>query len=111
MQQFPVNADAPKGFIFGLSHFLYINNLSVNIIQNTSTNDKSSALYSKFVGAFDKLHKIELVFDLKSDFIDTMDWSRKRLIDFNAELVRLVSFNCPNNSGGKISCFYEVFFT
>ena len=77
LQQCPVNAIAPKGFNFGPSLFLYINDLSLNIIRNISINDDSNDLYSERDQAFDRLHQLDLVSDLKSDFTDTVDWSRK----------------------------------
>ena len=48
LQRCPVNADAPKGFDFGLSHFLNINDPSLSIIENTSINDDNNALYSEY---------------------------------------------------------------
>ena len=48
LQRCPVNADAPKGFDFGPSLFLNINDASLSIIRNTSINDDNNALYSKY---------------------------------------------------------------
>ena len=43
---------------------------------------------------------IELASALESDLQDAMDWVRKRLVDFNAGKLQLVSFNRSNNTGG-----------
>ena len=85
LQQRPVNADGPKGFNFGSSHFLYINDFFVNNIHNTSVNDQNSALYSEYNQAFDKSHQLDLASDMKYDFRGIMDWNSKRLVDFNAD--------------------------
>ena len=77
LQQCQVNAVAPKGFIFCPSLVLYINDLSPNIICNISINDDSNDLYSEYEQALSMLHQLDLVSGLKSDFIDTVNWSRK----------------------------------
>ena len=77
LQQCQVNAVAPKGLIFCPSLVLYINDLSPNIICNISINDDSSDLYSEYEQALSMLHQLDLVSGLKSDLIDTMNWSRK----------------------------------
>lgn len=48
LQQRPVNADAPKGSCFGPSCFLNTNDLSLNIIHNTSINHDNNARYSEY---------------------------------------------------------------
>ena len=47
LQQRPVNADAPKGFYLVPSCFLNTNDLSLNIIHNTSIN-LDNARYSEY---------------------------------------------------------------
>ena len=37
--------------------------------------------------------------ELESDLRDTVDWSRKWLVDFNAGKTQLVSFDYPYNTG------------
>ena len=37
--------------------------------------------------------------ELESDLLDTVDWGRKWLADFNAEKTQLVSFDWSNNTG------------
>ena len=48
LQQRPFNADAPKGSYFGPSYFLNTNDLSLNIIHNTSINLDNDAHYSEY---------------------------------------------------------------
>ena len=48
LQQRPFNADAPKGSYFGHSCFLNTNDLSLNIIHNTSINHDNNARYSEY---------------------------------------------------------------
>ena len=40
-----------------------------------------------------------MVFELKSVLRDTVDWGRKRLVDFNAGKTQLVLFDWLNNAG------------
>ena len=48
LQQRPFNADAPKGSYFGSSCLLNTNDLSLNIIHNTSINHDNNARYSEY---------------------------------------------------------------
>ena len=43
--------------------------------------------------------QIELASELKSNLRDTVDWSKKRLVDFNAGKTQLVSLDRSNNTG------------
>ena len=43
-----------------------------------------------------------MAFKLESDLRDTVDWCRKRLVDFNVEKTRLVSFDWFNNTDVKL---------
>ena len=43
--------------------------------------------------ASDPLQQLELASNLESDLQDTVDWSKKWLIDFNAGKNQLVSFD------------------
>ena len=43
-----------------------------------------------------------MAFKLESDLRDTVDWRRKRLVDFNVEKTRLVSFDWFNNTDVKL---------
>ena len=58
-----------------------------------------TTLYSNFDQAFDLWQKLELASELESDLRDTVDWCRKRLVDFNAAKTQLVSFDWSNNTG------------
>ena len=40
-----------------------------------------------------------MIFELKSVLRDTVDWGRKRLVDFNAGKTQLVLFDWLNNAG------------
>ena len=37
--------------------------------------------------------------ELESDLLDTVNWGRKWLVDFNARKTELVSFDYSNNTG------------
>ena len=43
-----------------------------------------------------------MAYKLESDLRDTVDWRRKRLVDFNVEKTRLVSFDWFNNTDVKV---------
>ena len=43
--------------------------------------------------------QLELASELESDLRDTVDWSRKWLVDFNAKKTQLVSFDMSKNTG------------
>ena len=43
--------------------------------------------------------QIELAFELKSDLLDTIDWGKKQLVDFDEEKHNIDSFHQSNNSG------------
>ena len=43
--------------------------------------------------------QLELASELESDLWDTVDWSRKWLVDFNAGKTLLVSFDWSHNTG------------
>ena len=40
-----------------------------------------------------------MAFELESDLQDSVDWGRKRLVDFNAGKTQLDSFDLSNNAG------------
>ena len=56
-------------------------------------------LYSKCDQASDLWQQLELASELESDLRDTVDWSKKWLVDFNAGKTQLVSFEQSNNNG------------
>ena len=47
----------------------------------------------------DLWQQLELAFELESDLRDTLDWSRKLLVGFNAGKTQLVLFDQSNNTG------------
>ena len=42
--------------------------------------------------------QLELASELESNLRDTVNWGKKRLVDFNAEKTQLVSFGWSNNT-------------
>ena len=55
-------------------------------------------LYSKCDQASDLWQQFELASELESDLRDTVDWGKKRLVDFNAGKTQLVSFHQSDNN-------------
>ena len=99
-QEYPVNAGATQGSILGLTLFLlYINNLPDYIICNVAIYADDTSLYSKCDQVSDLWQQLELAFELESDLRDTLDWSRKLLVGFNAGKTQLVLFDQSNNTG------------
>ena len=81
-QEYPVNAGVPLGSIFGITiSLLYI---SDDAICNIAIYADDTSLYSKCDQASDMWQQPELASELESDLWDTVDWSRKWLVDFNA---------------------------
>ena len=73
----------------------YPDNVICNItIYADDTND-----YSKYDQASDLWQQLELASELESHLRDTMDWSRKWLVDFNAGKSQLVSFDWSKSFG------------
>ena len=99
-QEYPVNARVPKGSILGPTFFLlYINDFSDDVICDIAIYADDTTLYSKCVQASDLWEQLQLASELESDLRDTMNWSRKWLVDFNTRKTGLVSFDRPNNTG------------
>ena len=55
-------------------------------------------LYSKCDQASDLWQQFEFASELESDLRDTVDWGRKRLVDFNAGKTQLVLFDRSCNT-------------
>ena len=52
-----------------------------------------ATLYSKCDQSSDLSQQLELASKLESNLLDTVDWDKKWLIDFNAGKTELVSFD------------------
>ena len=90
-QEYPANIGVRQGSILGLTIFLlYVNDLPDDVICNIAIYVDDTTLCSKFDQASDLWQQIELVSELESDLRDTVDWSRKWLVDFNAGKTQLV---------------------
>ena len=98
-QEYPVNARIPQGFILGPTLFvLYTNNLPDVVIYNIAIYADDTILYSKRDQASDLWQQLELASELESDLPDTVDLSKKWLVNFNDGKTQLVLFNQSNNS-------------
>ena len=67
LQRCPVTADAPKGFDFGPSHFLNINDLSLSIIRNTPIMMITMHSTLNTIEDFDRLRQLKLVYRLEKE--------------------------------------------
>ena len=87
-QEYPFNAGGPEGSILGPTLFLlYINDLPDDIICNIAIYADDATLCSKCDQTSDLWQQPELVSELQSDLRDTVHWSKKWLVDFNAGFV------------------------
>ena len=99
-QEYPVNGGVPQGSILGPTPFLlYINDLPDDVICNIAIYDDDTNVYSKCDQASDLWQQLELASELESDLLDTVDYARKWLVDFNAGKTQLVSFDLSDNTG------------
>ena len=99
-QEYPVNVGVPQGSILGHTLFLlYINDLPDDVICDIPIYAVDTTLYSKCDWASDLWQQLELASELESNLRDTVDWSKKWLVDFNAGKIQLVSFDQSNNNG------------
>ena len=78
---------------------LYINDLPDDVICDIAIYADDTILYSRCDLASDLWQQLELASELESDLRDTVDWGKKRLVDFNAGKTQLVSFDWSNNNG------------
>ena len=98
-QEYPVDAGVPQGSILGPTIFLlYINDLPDDVICDIAIYADDTTLYSKCDRASDLLQKLELASELESDLRDTVDWSKKWLVDFNDGKTQLDLFDQCNNN-------------
>ena len=98
LQEYPVNAGVPQGYILGLTLFLlYINDFPVDVICSIAIYADDTTLYPKCDQGRDLWQQVELASEIASDLRDTMDWGRKWLVHFNAEKIQ--RFGRSNNIG------------
>ena len=99
-QEFLVNAIVLQCSIFGPNFFLlYINDLPDDVICDIVIYADDNTQYSKCDQASDLREQLELASELESDLRNTVDRSRKWLVDFNAGTFQLASFDWSNNTG------------
>ena len=90
MQEYPVNAEVPQGFILEPTLFLlYVNDLD-GIICNITIYADDATLYSKCEKASDLWQQLRLASELEFDQLDTIDLARKWLVDFQCCKTELV---------------------
>ena len=70
-----------------------------DFICNIAIYADNTTLYCKCYQAFDLWQQLELASELESDLQDTVDYTRKWLLDFNAGKTQLVLFARSNNTG------------
>ena len=99
-QEYPTNAVLPQGSILGPTPFLLnINDLPDDVICDISVYADDTTFYSKWDQASDLWQQLDLASELESYLWDTVNWSRKWLVDLNARENQLVSFDKSNNTG------------
>ena len=76
---------------------LYFNDLDV--FCNITTYADDTTLYSKFDQTSDLWQQLELVCELHSDLLDTVDWAGKWLVDFDAGKTQPVLSDQSKNTG------------
>ena len=102
-QKYLVNVRIPQDSILGPTLFLlYINDHPGDVICNIAICADDTTLNSKFDQASDLWQQLEVAAELESDQRDTVDCSRKWLVDFSAGKTQLVSFDRSNNTGAKM---------
>ena len=99
-QEYPVNTGLPQGSILGPTLLLlYINDLPDDVICNIAVYADDTTLYSKCDQACDLWQQLELASELEFDLQDTVNLSKKWLVDFSAGKTQLVSFDQSINNG------------
>ena len=84
-REYLVNVRVPQGSSLGPTFFLlYINELPDDFICNIAIYADDNNLYYEWSKESVLWQELELSSELKSDLQDTVDWSKKWLVDFNA---------------------------
>ena len=100
MESLHKNIQLMLEFLKGPTLFLlYINDLPDKVICNIVIYANDTTLYSKCDQASDLWQQLELASELESDLRDTVEWSKKWLLDFNAGKTQPISFDRSNNNG------------
>ena len=86
-------------FVLHFSYYILINDLPDDVICDIAIYADDTTLYSKCDWISDLWQQLELASELESDLQDTVDCSKKWLVDFNTGKTQLVSFDWSNNSG------------
>ena len=73
-----------KAPFLALYFLLYINDLPDDVICNIAIYVDDTTLYFKCDQSSNLWQQLELASELESDLQDTVEWSRKWLVDFNA---------------------------
>ena len=102
-QEYPVNVGVHQGSILGPAIFLvYINGLPDDVLCDIAIYANDTTLNSMCDQAFGLWQQLELASVLDSDLEDTVDGSKKWLVDFNAGKAQLVSFDCSNTGSAVV---------
>ena len=98
-KRYTVNSGVPQGSILDPILFqLYFNDLSDDVLCNIVIYADDTTLYSKCDQVSDLWQQLELASELESDLQETVDRSRKFLVNFKAAKTHLVLFDRSNNT-------------